>query len=86
MTLRIYKCLKPVIAAINGAAVGIGATILLAMDMRLASEKAKFGFVFTRRGIVPEAASAWFLPNLVGRAQALEWCMTGRVYLTPMRR
>jgi len=82
LTLRIYKCLKPVIAAVNGAAVGIGATMLLAMDMRLASEHAKFGFVFARRGIVPEAASSWFLPNLVGRAQALEWCMTGRVFGT----
>lgn len=80
LTLRIFKCLKPVIGAINGAAVGIGATMQLPMDMRLASTKAKFGFVFARRGIVPEAASSWFLPQLVGRAQALEWCMTGRVF------
>lgn len=80
MTLRIYECVKPVIGAINGAAVGIGATMQLAMDMRLASTKARFGFVFARRGIVPEAASSWFLPHLVGRAQALEWCMTGRVF------
>lgn len=80
MTLRIYECIKPVIGAINGAAVGIGATMQLPMDMRLASTKARFGFVFARRGIVPEAASSWFLPHLVGRAKALEWCMTGRVF------
>ncbi len=80
MTLRMYECHKPIIGAINGAAVGIGATMQLPMDMRLASTKARFGFVFARRGIVPEAASSWFLPHLVGRAQALEWCMSGRVF------
>ncbi len=80
LTLRIFQCKKPVIGAINGAAVGIGATMQLAMDMRLASDKARFGFVFARRGIVPEAASAWFLPRLVGMQQSLEWCMTGRVF------
>ena len=81
LTLRIYKCLKPVIAAINGPAVGIGATMTLAMDIRLASEAARFGFVFARRGIVPEAASSFFLPRIVGISQALEWCYTGRVFL-----
>ena len=80
VTLRIFECLKPVIAAINGPAVGIGATMTLAMDMRLASDAARIGFVFARRGIVPEAASAFFLPRIVGIAQALEWCMTGRVF------
>jgi enoyl-CoA hydratase/carnithine racemase len=80
LTLRIYECKKPVIAAINGAAVGIGVTMQLAMDIRLASETARFGFVFARRGIVPEAASSWFLPRLVGMQQALEWCYTGRVF------
>jgi enoyl-CoA hydratase/carnithine racemase len=80
LTLRIFQCKKPVIGAINGAAVGIGVTMQLAMDMRLASDKARFGFVFARRGIVPEAASSWFLPRLVGMQQALEWCMTGRVF------
>jgi enoyl-CoA hydratase/carnithine racemase len=80
LTLRIFQCTKPVIAAVNGAAVGIGATMQLAMDFRLASSSARFGFVFARRGIVPEAASSWFLPRLVGMQQALEWCMTGRVF------
>ena len=80
VTLRIFKCLKPVIAAINGPAVGIGATMLLPMDIRIASENARIGFVFSQRGIVPEAASSWFLPRLVGIAQALEWCFTGRVF------
>ena len=80
LTLRIFQCKKPVIAAVNGAAVGIGATMQLAMDIRLASDTARFGFVFARRGIVPEAASSWFLPKIVGIAQALEWCMTGRVF------
>lgn len=80
LTLRIFQCKKPVIGAINGAAVGIGATMQLPMDFRLASETARFGFVFARRGIVPEAASSWFLPRLVGMQQALEWCMTGRVF------
>ncbi|MEO9634667.1 MAG: crotonase/enoyl-CoA hydratase family protein [Parasphingorhabdus sp.] len=80
LILRIYQCLKPVIGAINGVAVGVGATMLLPMDMRLASETARFGYVFARRGIAPDGAASWFLPNLVGRAQALEWCLTGRVF------
>ena len=80
LTLRIFACKKPVIGAINGAAVGIGATMQLPMDFRLASENARFGFVFARRGIVPEAASSWFLPRLVGIGQALEWCYSGRVF------
>jgi enoyl-CoA hydratase/carnithine racemase len=80
LTLRIYQCKKPVIAAVNGAAVGVGVTMQLPMDIRLASDTARFGFVFARRGIVPEAASSWFLPRLVGYSQALEWCMTGRVF------
>ena len=80
LTLRIYQCRKPVIAAVNGAAVGIGVTMQLAMDIRLASDTARFGFVFARRGIVPEAASSWFLPRLVGLQQALEWCYTGRIF------
>lgn len=79
-TLRIYESLKPVIGAINGPAVGIGATMQLPMDIRMASTKAKFGFVFARRGITPEAASSWFLPRLVGMQTAMEWCMTGRVF------
>jgi len=79
-TLRIYKSLKPVIGAINGAAVGVGVTMTLPMDIRLASEHAKFGFVFARRGIVPEACSSWFLPRLVGISQAAEWCYSGRVF------
>jgi enoyl-CoA hydratase/carnithine racemase len=80
LTLRIFNSLKPVIAAVNGPAVGVGATMLLAMDMRLASTDARFGFVFARRGITPEAASSWFLPRLVGLQTALEWCYTGRVF------
>lgn len=80
LILRIYQCLKPVIGAINGVAVGVGATMLLPMDMRLASETARFGYVFARRGIAPDGAASWFLPNIVGRAQALEWCMTGRIF------
>jgi enoyl-CoA hydratase/carnithine racemase len=79
-TLRIFKSLKPVIGAINGAAVGIGMTLQLPMDIRIASTTARFGFVFSRRGIVPEAASSWFLPRLVGMQTALEWCYTGRVF------
>ena len=74
VTLSIYNCTKPVIAAINGPAVGIGATMTLAMDVRLASEKARIGFVFGRLGIVPEACSSWFLPRIVGLDTALEWC------------
>ncbi|HEX2312117.1 MAG TPA: crotonase/enoyl-CoA hydratase family protein [Thermomonospora sp.] len=80
VALRIARCLKPVIAAFNGAAVGVGVTMTLPMDVRLASEKAKFGFVFARRGIVTEAASSWFLPRIVGIAQAMEWAATGRVF------
>ena len=80
LTLRTFECLKPVIAAINGAAVGIGATMTLPMDIRVASEAARFGFVFARRGIVPEAASSYFLPRVVGIGQALEWCYSGRVF------
>jgi enoyl-CoA hydratase/carnithine racemase len=80
LTLRIFNSRKPVIGAINGPAVGIGATMLLPMDFRLASDTARFGFVFARRGIVPEAASSWFLPRLVGIGQALEWCYSGRVF------
>jgi enoyl-CoA hydratase/carnithine racemase len=80
LTLRIFKCLKPVIAAVNGPAVGIGVTMQLAMDIRIASVDARFGFVFSQRGIVPEAASSWFLPRIVGISQALEWCYTGRVF------
>jgi enoyl-CoA hydratase/carnithine racemase len=80
LTLKIFESLKPVIGAINGPAVGIGATMQCAMDIRIASEAARFGFVFSRRGIVPEAASSWFLPKIVGIAQALEWTFTGRVF------
>ena len=80
VALRIFASKKPVIGAINGAAVGIGATMQLPMDFRLASDAARFGFVFARRGIVPEAASSWFLPRLVGIGQALEWCYSGRVF------
>ncbi len=80
VTLRIFECLKPVIAAINGPAVGIGATMLLPMDIRLAADDARFGFVFARRGITPEACSSWFLPRLVGISRALEWTMSGRLF------
>jgi enoyl-CoA hydratase/carnithine racemase len=80
VTLRIFKSLKPVIGAINGAAVGIGMTMQLPMDIRMASTDARFGFVFARRGITPEAASSWFLARHVGMQTALEWCFTGRVF------
>ncbi len=80
LTLRIFECTKPVIAAINGPAVGVGATMTLPMDVRLASESARIGFVFVRRGIVPEACSSWFLPRLVGISRAMEWVATGRVF------
>ncbi|WP_226581212.1 crotonase/enoyl-CoA hydratase family protein [Acuticoccus sediminis] len=80
VTLRIFRSLKPVIAACNGPAVGIGATMQLAMDIRLASDTARYGFVFARRGIVPEACSSWFLPRIVGISRALEWCYSGRVF------
>lgn len=80
LTLRIYQCLKPTIAAINGPAVGVGVTMTLPMDIRIASENARFGLVFSRRGVVPEACSSWFLPRVVGISQALEWCYSGRVF------
>ena len=80
VTLRIFRSLKPVIAAVNGAPVGVGATMQLPMDIRLASNNARYGYVFTRRGVVPEAASSWFLSRAVGMATALEWCFTGRVF------
>ncbi|MFI6923057.1 enoyl-CoA hydratase-related protein [Nonomuraea spiralis] len=80
VALRIAASLKPVIAAINGPAVGVGVTMTLPMDVRLAAESARFGFVFARRGIVPEAASSWFLPRVVGISRAMEWAMTGRVF------
>jgi enoyl-CoA hydratase/carnithine racemase len=80
VTLRIFESRKPVIAAINGPAVGVGATMTLPMDIRIASDEARFGFVFCRRGIVPEAASSWFLPRVVGISQAMEWVATGRVF------
>lgn len=80
VSLRVYSSLKPIIAAFNGPAVGVGITMMLPADIRLASRDARFGFVFTRRGIVMEACSSWFLPRLVGVAQAQEWVMTGRVF------
>jgi enoyl-CoA hydratase/carnithine racemase len=80
VTLRIYESIKPVIAAINGPAVGVGITMTLPMDIRIASSSARIGFVFARRGIVPEACSSWFLPRLVGISQAAEWVYTGRVF------
>ncbi|MEV0383768.1 enoyl-CoA hydratase-related protein [Nonomuraea sp. NPDC050643] len=80
VALRIARSLKPVIGAINGPAVGVGVTMTLPMDVRLAAESARFGFVFARRGIVTEAASSWFLPRIVGIAQAMEWAATGRVF------
>ena len=80
LTLRIFESIKPVIGAINGAAVGVGATMQLPMDIRIASDNARFGFVFARRGIVPEACSSWFLPRIVGISQALTWCYSGEVF------
>jgi enoyl-CoA hydratase/carnithine racemase len=80
VSLRIFESTKPVIAAFNGPAVGVGVTMTLPMDIRIASANARFGFVFARRGIVPEAASSWFLPRVVGISQAAEWCYTGRVF------
>lgn len=80
LTLRLFQSQKPLISACNGAAVGVGVTMQLPMDIRLASDNARFGFVFARRGIVPEACSSWFLPRIVGINQALEWCMTGRIF------
>jgi enoyl-CoA hydratase/carnithine racemase len=80
LALRLLRSTKPVIAAVNGAAVGMGATITLPMDIRIASTEARFGFLFTRRGMVPEGASAWFLPRIVGIGRAQEWVCTGRVF------
>jgi enoyl-CoA hydratase/carnithine racemase len=80
VSLRIFNSLKPVIGAINGAAVGVGVTMTLPMDIRVASDGAKFGFVFAKRGILPEACSSYFLPRLVGIQQATEWVFTGRVF------
>ena len=80
LTLRLFNSQKPLIGACNGVAVGVGATMQLPFDMRLCVDTARFGFVFARRGIVPEAASSWFLPRLVGMQTALEWCMTGRIF------
>ncbi|MCP5396236.1 MAG: crotonase/enoyl-CoA hydratase family protein [Sphingomonadaceae bacterium] len=80
LALRLFQSTKPLISACNGVAVGVGATMQLPMDFRLVADTARFGFVFARRGITPEAASSWFLPRLVGQAQALEWCMTGRIF------
>src|SRR5580704_7690700 len=79
-TLRVFQSKKPVIAAINGPAVGVGATMTLAMDIRLAADDARMGFVFARRGIIPEACSSWFLPRVVGISRAMEWVATGRVF------
>jgi enoyl-CoA hydratase/carnithine racemase len=80
VVLRLFNSQKPLIGACNGVAVGVGATMQLPFDIRLASETARFGFVFSRRGITPEACSSWFLPRLVGMQTALEWCMTGRIF------
>lgn len=80
VSLAIFQSKKPIIGAINGPAVGIGVTMTLPMDLRIASTKAKFGFVFTRRGVVPEAASSWFLPRIVGISQAMDWVLSGRVF------
>jgi enoyl-CoA hydratase/carnithine racemase len=80
VTLRIYELTKPIIAAINGPAVGVGITMTLPMDIRLAVPDAKIGFVFARRGLVPEACSSWFLPRVVGIGRAMEWVYTGRVF------
>ena len=83
LTLRIFECMKPVIAACNGPAVGVGVTMQCAMDIRLASDNAKYGFVFAKRGIVPEACSSWFLPRVVGISTALEWAYSGRIFEAP---
>jgi len=80
LTLRLFECLKPIISACNGPAVGVGATMQCAMDIRLASEDARYGFVFSKRAVVPEACSSWFLPKIVGIQQALEWTFSGRVF------
>jgi enoyl-CoA hydratase/carnithine racemase len=80
LTLRLYECLKPLISACNGPAVGVGATMQCAMDIRLASESARYGFVFSKRGVVPEACSSWFLPRVVGISTALEWAYSARIF------
>lgn len=80
LAMRIFESIKPVIAAVNGVAAGIGATLQLPMDIRIASYDARFGFVFARRGIVPESASSWFLPRVVGISRALDWCYSGRIF------
>ncbi|UTP40352.1 enoyl-CoA hydratase-related protein [Phenylobacterium sp. LH3H17] len=80
MVGAVYECRKPSIAAFNGAAVGVGLTLTLPMDIRIAADTAKFGFVFARRGLVPEAGSAWFLPRIVGISQALRWCLDGALF------
>ncbi len=80
IALRVFRSLKPIIAAVNGAAVGVGVTMQLPMDVRIAADDARFGFVFARRGIVPEACSSWFLPRVVGISRALEWTFSGRVF------
>ena len=80
LTLRLFDFKKPLIAAINGAAVGVGVTMTLPMDVRICSDRAKFGFVFAKRGIVPEACSSWFLPKIVGISNALQWCLSGKIF------
>ena len=80
VSLAMYNCPKPIIGAINGVGVGIGATMTLAMDVRLASEKARFGFVFSKLGVVNEACSSWFLPRIVGMSQALDWLFSGEIF------
>ncbi len=80
LTLKLFDCKKPLISAVNGAAVGIGVTMQLPMDIRIASTNARFGFVFTNRGVVPEACSSWFLPRIVGISKALEWCFSGKIF------
>jgi enoyl-CoA hydratase/carnithine racemase len=80
VTLRVYRCRKPVVGAINGPAVGVGVTMTLPMDVRIASSTARFGFVFARRGLIPDGVSAWFLPRLVGMGVAAEWCYSGRIF------
>ncbi|HET8707690.1 MAG TPA: enoyl-CoA hydratase-related protein, partial [Pseudomonadales bacterium] len=80
VTLRFFNCTKPMIGVINGPAVGIGATMVLPLDIRLAADDAKMGYVFCSRGIVPDGASSWFLPQIVGLPQTLEWVLTGRVF------
>lgn len=83
LALRVFACDRPVLAAINGTAVGIGATMVLPMDIRIAADRARFGFPFTRRGIVPESCATWFLPRIVGIATAVDWAVTGRIFDAP---